>query len=87
MKSVLAILAIWLLPTVIYAAQSEEPVPGEAPTAKTVKLAPVHPQVLAATPLSCPYCDMSGADLAGRDLTDANLTGANLPSPSSSPGK
>ena len=29
-------------------------------------------------PLSCPYCDMTGADLSGRDLTDANLTGAIL---------
>jgi uncharacterized protein YjbI with pentapeptide repeats len=29
-------------------------------------------------PVSCPYCDMTGADLRGRNLTDANLTGARL---------
>jgi len=51
MKSVLAILAIWaiwLLPSAIHAAESDEPVTGNAPTAQTVNVAPGHPQVLAA---------------------------------------
>ena len=57
---------------------------GQQPPAEASATAPapsdveVQRQAAVEAPVSCPYCDMTGADLAGKNLTDANLTGARL---------
>lgn len=62
-------------PLAIFASEAAPPAPPLIEIADD----PITGDVSSAVgPVSCPYCDMTGADLSGKDLTDANLTGAIL---------